>query len=380
MSVTTTPTTPGTTSTPTAQDAAALTCRGLGFRYHGAEGNALTNLDLDAAPGSITALVGPSGCGKTTLLKLVGGLLRPTAGTIHVDDVDTTTVPLAKRRVGWVPQQYALFDHLDVTGNVTFGLKAQGVPAQKRAERVTEMLELCQIADLAHRPVTELSGGQRQRVAIARALAPSPRLLLLDEPLAALDPQLRVLLRSELAALVRASGVTTLLVTHDQDEAFALGDQLVLLRAGNLVQSGEPAELWDRPATSWAAEFLGHAVVVPATRDGEHHARLAGGLRLPAGTSPDDDTTNSLEDTDMHVALRWTDLTAYPTDAETAALTNGAATGTVVTSEFAGDRYRLTVALTDGPTVPAHSVYASEVDSAVAVRPSGSRAVPVVTR
>lgn len=377
---------------PTGEESAAhVRCTGLRFRYPGASDDALRGVDIDAPPGTITALVGPSGCGKTTLLKLVGGLLDPSAGTIHVDDVDATTVPLTRRRVGWVPQQYALFEHLDVTGNVAFGLRAQKVPAARRAERVRAMLELCRISELANRPVADLSGGQRQRVAIARALAPYPRILLLDEPLAALDPQLRVQLRSELAALIRDAGVTTLIVTHDQDEALALADQLVLVRDGSVVQSGASAHLWAHPATAWAAQFLGHAVVVPGRLVAAGEVELAPGLVVIAHdagagigngpvTGPDGGHGESGDaapvgmGVPVRVALRGGDLVAYQ-----AGEGSTGAVGVVVAAEFAGERYRLEVRLDGGLTVPAHADGAVAPGAVVLVAPVPGRSVPVVT-
>ncbi|NCT91008.1 ABC transporter ATP-binding protein [Cellulomonas sp. APG4] len=367
----------------TGPDAAHLVCSGLRFRYPGAADDALRGIDVDAAPGTITALVGPSGCGKTTLLKLVGGLLRPTAGQIAVDGADTTDLPLTRRKVGWVPQQYALFEHLDVTGNVAFGLRAQKVPAAERAERVGRMLELCRISELARRPVADLSGGQRQRVAIARALAPFPRILLLDEPLAALDPQLRVQLRSELAALIREAGVTTLLVTHDQEEALAVADQLVLLRDGGVVQAGPSARLWEQPADAWAAGFLGHAVTVPGVVVPDGGARLAPGLVVGLRT-PADDGARATAGDEVLVALRSGDLHAdaagdAPSGEVVAAAREGAA-GRVETVEFAGERYRLQVRLEAGPAVPAHALAPLTVGQRVTVAAVAGRSVAVVGR
>ena len=227
---------------------------------------ALSQVDLTVNPGELVTLVGPSGCGKSTLLRVVAGLLRPTDGDVFLDDTNVGGVAPEKRNIGWMPQSYALFEHLDVAQNIAFGLRMRGADRAEQRRRVGEMLELCQIVELADRPVTALSGGQRQRVAIARALAVSPRVLLLDEPLAALDPQLRIELRAGLEKLLHDSGVTTLFVTHDQGEALAMANRVAVLKDGYLQQYGTPEEVWDLPANEFVASFFGHSVVLHTRR------------------------------------------------------------------------------------------------------------------
>ncbi len=245
---------------------ASLVYEDINFTYPGSEETAVRDINLVIQPGELIVLVGPSGCGKSTLLRIAAGLIFPDRGRLLIDGADALNLPPEKRKIGWVPQSYALFDHLDVNGNVAFGLRMLGIPKDQREKRVQEMLRLCRITELSGRSVRELSGGQRQRVAIARALAMNPRVLLLDEPLAALDPQLRVALRADLEALLRESGVTTLFVTHDQTEALAVADRVVILRAGRIEQFDTPEMLWNHPANSFVAEFLGGAITLTAKR------------------------------------------------------------------------------------------------------------------
>lgn len=354
----------------TALQATALQCRGISYRYPGTTRAALEDIDVDTPAGSITALVGPSGCGKTTLLKLVGGVLRPSQGSIRIGERDMTRVPVQRRQIGWVPQQYALFDHLDVKANIAFGLRAQKRPSAERRRRVAELLELCQIQDLADRSVDDLSGGQRQRVAIARALAPYPQVLLLDEPLAALDPQLRGRLRADLSAMIRAAGVTTIMVTHDQDEALAMSDHLVLMNAGRIEQSGTPEQVWHRPGTSWAAEFLGGATVVAVEdRPQAGRVRISAGVEIPVRDDGGDG-----------VAVRALDFAAAPaSQGEVPDVGGELALGTVLAMEFGGDRYRGRVLLETGLELPCTASEHMEVGTQVSVRATHHREIPEVT-
>ena len=217
-------------------------------------------ISLSVEQGEIVALLGPSGSGKTTVLRLLAGFETPDTGTITVSGEDVTAVPPARRRVGMVFQHYALFPHLDVGENVRFGLHGSRDRAASDA-RVTESLARVDLAGFERRKVQELSGGQQQRVALARALAPEPRVLLLDEPLSNLDPALRERTRRELRDLIKRVGITALFVTHEQDEAFDLGDRIALLHAGRLAQVGTPEDLYERPVSLFAATFVGRANV-----------------------------------------------------------------------------------------------------------------------
>ncbi len=285
--------------------ATSIDFENITFAYPGSSVAAVTDITLSVRPAELVVIVGPSGCGKSTLLRIVAGLVQPSRGRLLLDGADTLKLPPEKRRIGWVPQSYALFDHLDVSGNVAFGLRMQGVGKAQRERRVQEMLELCRISQFAHRPVGELSGGQRQRVAIARALATHPRVLLLDEPLAALDPQLRVAIRADLEALLRRSGVTTLFVTHDQSEALAIADRVVVLRDGRIEQYDTPERLWTRPANAFVAEFVSRAIALKGQLRADGTVELAPGLvahcDLPAPTASGTVT----------VTLRPTDLVLH---------------------------------------------------------------------
>ncbi len=215
-----------------------------------------------AATGSITTLLGPSGSGKTTVLRLIAGLEEPDGGSIKIHGLEQTDTPVRERGIGFVFQGYALFGHLTVHENIAFGLRVQRRPRAEIETRVAELLELVQLGALGARMPSQLSGGQRQRVAFARALATSPKVLLLDEPFGALDARVRLELRQWLHELHERTHVTTLLVTHDQDEALELSDQIVLMQEGRVVQKGAPHELYDHPATPFVASFIGNASVL----------------------------------------------------------------------------------------------------------------------
>ncbi len=215
--------------------------------------------------GEVLALLGPSGSGKTTLLRIVAGFETADRGTIRVGEQRIESLPPARRDFGMVFQHYALFPHLSVGENVAFGLEARRLPKPQVAERVAAALASVDLAGFERRRISEISGGQQQRVALARALAPEPRVLLLDEPLSNLDPTLRERTRRELAATLRRIGITTLLVTHEQEEAFDLGDRVALLHDGRLEQLGTPHELYRAPATPFVAGFIGRGSFLPVT-------------------------------------------------------------------------------------------------------------------
>jgi ABC-type Fe3+/spermidine/putrescine transport system ATPase subunit len=227
--------------------------------------SAVDDLSLDVARGEILALLGPSGSGKTTTLRLLAGFEVPDAGSIVVSGEDVTRAAPAARRFGMVFQHYALFPHLDVGANVAFGLRVRGEAA---ARRVREVLAMVDLEGFERRPVAALSGGQQQRVALARSLAPEPRVLLLDEPLSNLDPALRERTRRELRRSIRQVGITTVFVTHEQEEAFDLGDRVAVLHRGRLEQVGTPDQLYEEPATAFVAGFVGRAAAIPGERVG----------------------------------------------------------------------------------------------------------------
>ncbi len=230
---------------------------------------ALNGVSLEARPGEFLALLGPSGSGKTTLLRMIAGLDFPDAGRVMFDGADMTDTPAAERRIGFVFQNYALFRHMTVADNIAFGLtvrKRRDRPAKADVKaRVAELLELIQLPELGHRYPAQLSGGQRQRVALARALAVEPRLLLLDEPFGALDAKVRKDLRRWLRGLHEQMGLTSVFVTHDQEEALELADRVVIMNGGRIEQIGTPREVYDHPATAFVSEFVGETNRVAVT-------------------------------------------------------------------------------------------------------------------
>jgi putative spermidine/putrescine transport system ATP-binding protein len=241
---------------------------------------ALEPATLDIARGETLVLLGPSGCGKTTMLRIIAGLELPDpGGRVLFDEKDMTSVPIEQRNVGMVFQSYALFPNMSVAENIGYGLKIRGVASKERAERVAELVTLTNIAGLEGRRIDQLSGGQRQRVALARAVAIRPGVLLLDEPLTALDAALRDRLRGELNRLLRGLGITTIYVTHDQAEAMELGDRIVVMQKGAIAQIGTPREIYFEPKNRFVAEFIGAANIIESPVENGH-------LVLPGGRQP----------------------------------------------------------------------------------------------
>ena len=258
-----------------------------GLRVRFGDVVAVDALDLAVAPGELFVLLGASGSGKSTLLRAIGGFVRPEAGRIALDGVDLTAMPPHRRPVNTMFQSYALFPHMSVAANIGFGLRMRGLAKSAIAARVAEMLELVRLQGFGARMPAQLSGGQQQRVALARSLAPRPALLLLDEPLSALDRNLRRDTREELVRLQRALGIAFILVTHDQEEALTMADRIGVMHAGRLMQVGTPAEVYERPNTRFVAEFLGAANVLPITR-ARWADRAFGGMTIHAATPPAD--------------------------------------------------------------------------------------------
>ncbi|CAN5709146.1 ferric ABC transporter ATP-binding protein [soil metagenome] len=249
------------------------------FKRFGKDVVAVDHVDLHIGRGELVTLLGPSGCGKTTILRMIAGLERPTSGRILLDDDDVTRLPAYLRDITMVFQSYALFPHMNVFENVAYGVRVAKRPKEEIAERVTEALEMVGLAEYEARPVTALSGGQQQRVALARALVIRPRVLLFDEPLSNLDAKLRKRVREEIRDLQQRLGITSVYVTHDQEEALAISDRVVVIREGVIEQIGNPHQLYTEPETRFVADFIGSANFLPGQWDGSQIDLL--GYRRP---------------------------------------------------------------------------------------------------
>jgi putative spermidine/putrescine transport system ATP-binding protein len=303
-----------------------------GLRRSYGDVHALNGLDLHMAPGEMVVLLGPSGCGKTTALRILAGLERQDAGTISVGGKDLSSVPANKRDMGMVFQAYSLFPHLTVLDNVAFGLKLRGRSRSDRRQRAGDMLDMVGLGEHKARYANQLSGGQQQRVALARALAIEPAVLLLDEPLSALDAKVRVQLRDEIRRVQLDVGTTTLFVTHDQEEALAIADRVGVMNAGRLDQIAPPAELYAAPATPFVGQFVGLSNRIPAHSVGGSADVLGTAVRTLPGSA-----------TGSGVAL------VRPESVRLTADDSGHAT--VAAVAFLGPISRATVTLTDGTVV-----------------------------
>jgi len=288
---------------------------------------ALEPMDLAIDAGETLVLLGPSGCGKTTTLRLIAGLERPDpGGKVFFDDREVTRESIEKRNVGMVFQSYALFPNMTVAENIGYGLRIRRVPAAGQRARVSEMLSMMRIEPLADRRVDQISGGQRQRVALARALAVQPRALLLDEPLTSLDAQLRETLRVEINLLLRRLGITTVYVTHDQTEAMALGDRIIVMSHGRVAQTGTPREIYHHPASAFVADFIGTMNRLPGELVGGRFQCACGSLPWSGGNG------------DIRELLFRPEDVRIADDGEDADLS-----GTVAAAFFVGDRTRVLV-------------------------------------
>ena len=289
----------------------------------------LDSIDLDIYDNEFITLLGPSGCGKTTTLRIIGGFEAPNEGEVYFDGKNITDVPPYKRRINTVFQRYALFPHLNVYENIAFGLRVAKVADAEIAERVREMLELVNLKGFERRHVTTLSGGQQQRVAIARALINKPRVLLLDEPLAALDLKLRKDMQNELKSIQQKTGITFIFVTHDQEEALSMSDTVVVMNAGKIIQIGTPTDIYNEPVNAYVADFIGESNIIDGVMLSDYKVRLAGHTF---------DCVDAGFDKNEPV-----DVVIRPEDVDVVAKEKGMLTGKVTSVTFKGVHYEVIV-------------------------------------
>jgi putative spermidine/putrescine transport system ATP-binding protein len=312
--------------------------------------HALDDLHLDVAAGEFVSLLGPSGCGKTTALRIVAGFDSADEGTVVVDGRDISGLPANRRDVGMVFQAYSLFPNMTAAGNVEFGLRLRKVAAATRRRRAGELLDLVDLSQHAAKYPHQLSGGQQQRVALARALAIEPKMLLLDEPLSALDAKVRVSLREEIRRIQRELGITTLFVTHDQEEALAVSDRVGVMSEGRLEQLDVPATVYREPATPFVAQFVGVTNALTGRIDGD--AVVVDGCRVPLGAAAERAPGSA-----VRLIVRPEEVSVRAADDENTAgdeSRTGALTGVVLTHSFLGPVTRVTVRVEgDGQTVRA---------------------------
>jgi ABC-type Fe3+/spermidine/putrescine transport system ATPase subunit len=334
----------------------------------------LRGLSLEVGQGEVLALLGPSGSGKTTALRLIAGFETPDRGAIRVGGEDVTALPPERRRFGMVFQHYALFPHLDIAENVAFGLDAR-LGRAEIARRVATALALVDLPGYERRRVGEISGGQQQRVALARALAPEPRVLLLDEPLSNLDPSLRERTRRELRRAIERVGITTVLVTHEQDEAFHLGDRVAVLHGGRLHQVGSPEDLYEQPATRFVAGFVGRASGVIGTLEPDGTVLLGGKggpVRWSGTSAPELD--GAAPGSAVELVVRPESLALRPPG------TPGALTGRVTERRYAGTGTYYLVLLDAGEVEVLAGASAAQPDDEVAVAPADRGPAPRIFR
>lgn len=306
---------------------------------------ALNNFSLTIAPGEFVTLLGPSGSGKTSALRIVGGYLRQTAGSVRIRGREVTKLPPQRRNCGMVFQNYALFPHMRVRDNVAFGLKTRKLRGAEARDRVEEVLNLVHLGGMGKRYPHELSGGQQQRVALARAIAFQPDVLLMDEPLGALDVKLRESMQIEIRRIQQELGITTLYVTHDQQEAFSMSDRIVVMTNAEIVESGTPTELYFKPSKAFTAQFLGHMTVLPVQIVRWNGA--SGTVMLPGQGGLLEAVGKKIEHSQAFLSIRPEQVKVFPADPNAAVEDTHARKGRVTATRFFGVHTLLTVDIGD---------------------------------